>query len=76
MSDGRCVQVIPSQVLLQPLCGNSGLGENTEDPKNKNPMTNTSGGRVLTLSSALGVEGDHQSARLVAHDVPPAAGAS
>lgn len=35
MSNGRCVQVIPSQVLLQPFLGNTGLGKNTVHLKNK-----------------------------------------
>lgn len=35
MSNGRCVQVVPSQVLLQPFQGNTGLKKNTMHHKNK-----------------------------------------
>lgn len=63
MSNGRCVQVIPSQVLLYPLCGNTGLEKDTEE---QSSMTST---RSVTSSSALDVEADSQPARLLAHDL-------
>lgn len=66
MSNGRCVQVIPSQVLLYPLCGNTGLEKDTEE---QSSMTSTRRHRNVTSSSALDVEADSQPARLLAHDL-------
>lgn len=54
MLNGRCVQLIPSQVLLQTVYGDTGLEKDTKDLKNKNAKDKLYQGEDLDVVISLG----------------------